>query len=764
MISELLNETMSRYPHARDFEEFKSNSLGNVVRNELPASLRNSNALCDTYIVKGSVGQGGWAVVPWIAIMDSRITTTTQNGVYIVYLFAEDGSAVYLTLNQGCTDLIKRVGRGVACDSLSRMADDLRKSLIIPDGFLTTNDFIIGNKFYEIGCIAYKRYEHDAVPSDEVLLNDLLVLCTVYTNYYMLLGYSNTETLSMNINATQRETDDRNTDAFSAWLKKKKFSDAQIESCLAALSFVSDYCIDRYQSVSIFAIDSGDILAALKKHMVEDDSFRALNKEHRNELFMAFDQYHSYICKSVKENAKHAAKLRNKGIEFVISEEPTCQDKGVFLPEHGKDIAAEDIGRLLDFAHPERCMGCDPVQCVVEGKIIEGRTWRDILITLLEKFLANERSNVRELYRNNLLPGSKRPTLLKEKPEGSCRQLSNGYWVYMNFSIPVLVELIGRLCKRCGVAISDVHITYQDKAGKRAPMVTKASDNSQTYKEIIKVIKNDYANGFVFSSTSLRLLSEKAGCEVTEKMQEQMKRLLFERNDEVYYIIDVIATKSERDALVSRAKYALEKIGYYEINELYEANRNSLNNGIIRDLADFEDFYSFLDGENVRCVKKHGFRIARLRDKSIDELFGAAADKAYEIAHNEYGGVITIDDLLDAFPLCSTQLIDYILKTYSEMFVRTEINDVMCFQTIDALGLTEDFSQQLVETLDHMGALEIPPSDSILHAILSTKMNVNFKKEYGIPDDKVFRRLISLYYKASPSREWKAGLFTEVTD
>lgn len=295
-------------------------------------------------------------------------------------------------------------------------------------------------------------------------------------------------------------------------------------------------------------------------------------------------------------------------------------------------------------------------------------------------------------------------------------------------------------------------------------MVTKAGDNSQTYKEIIKVIKKDYANGFVFSSTSLRLLSDKAGCEVTEKMQEQLKQLLFKRNDDVYYIIDLIAAKNVRDALLSQAKYALDKIGYFEINELYEVNKDSIHTGVIRDLADFENFYSFLDSENVRCVGKHGFRIARFRGKSIDELFGAAADSAYEIAHNEYGGVITIDDLLDAFPLCSAQLIGYILKTYSEMLVRTEINEVMCFQTIDALGLTEEFSQQLAEMLDNMDDLEIPPSDSILHAILSTNMNVNFKIEYGIPDDKVFRRLISLYYKASPSREWKSGLFTEVTD
>ncbi len=58
--------------------------------------------------VQGSVGQGNWAKIPWIAIMDTRITTSTQLGEYIVYLFSEDMSSVYLTLAQGVTEPSKR--------------------------------------------------------------------------------------------------------------------------------------------------------------------------------------------------------------------------------------------------------------------------------------------------------------------------------------------------------------------------------------------------------------------------------------------------------------------------------------------------------------------------------------------------------------------------------------------------------------------------------------------------------------------------------
>ena len=52
------------------------------------------------YIIKGSIGQGNWANVPWVSIYDKRITTSAIEGVYIVYLLSEDGEILYLTLNQ----------------------------------------------------------------------------------------------------------------------------------------------------------------------------------------------------------------------------------------------------------------------------------------------------------------------------------------------------------------------------------------------------------------------------------------------------------------------------------------------------------------------------------------------------------------------------------------------------------------------------------------------------------------------------------------
>ena len=60
------------------------------------------------YKVQGSIGQGNWVGIPWIAILDKRMNISIQRGEYIVYLFAEDMSAVYLTLIHGVTEPLKQ--------------------------------------------------------------------------------------------------------------------------------------------------------------------------------------------------------------------------------------------------------------------------------------------------------------------------------------------------------------------------------------------------------------------------------------------------------------------------------------------------------------------------------------------------------------------------------------------------------------------------------------------------------------------------------
>src|SRR5690554_2878605 len=89
-----LKKVLDNYLHARNNDNFTGHDLGNLVRHTLPEVvseyLSRFNFEQGQYEIKGSIGQGNWARVPWLAILDKEITTTTQEGVYVVYLFSSD--------------------------------------------------------------------------------------------------------------------------------------------------------------------------------------------------------------------------------------------------------------------------------------------------------------------------------------------------------------------------------------------------------------------------------------------------------------------------------------------------------------------------------------------------------------------------------------------------------------------------------------------------------------------------------------------------
>ena len=64
----------------RQFEikkPFSGNPLAKKIRDDLPNALKK--IINKDYIIKGSAGAGNWANVPWVSILNPRITSTTQN-------------------------------------------------------------------------------------------------------------------------------------------------------------------------------------------------------------------------------------------------------------------------------------------------------------------------------------------------------------------------------------------------------------------------------------------------------------------------------------------------------------------------------------------------------------------------------------------------------------------------------------------------------------------------------------------------------------
>src|SRR5215510_14647495 len=105
-IQEGLETILDGYVSVRESEPFNSRNVIADTFEQVAKILRASDAVRKRPNIKTiiSYGKGNWASVPWIAFLDSRETTTTQSGVYVVFLFPEDMRGVYLTYNQGVTD------------------------------------------------------------------------------------------------------------------------------------------------------------------------------------------------------------------------------------------------------------------------------------------------------------------------------------------------------------------------------------------------------------------------------------------------------------------------------------------------------------------------------------------------------------------------------------------------------------------------------------------------------------------------------------
>ncbi|RYG87841.1 MAG: DUF3578 domain-containing protein [Alphaproteobacteria bacterium] len=80
-------------------------------------------------VVAGLGKFGNWAEVPWVALFDERANATPTQGVYVVLLFASDGSGVHVSLNQGCDRLRKDLGSVAATKVIKANAERFRAAL-----------------------------------------------------------------------------------------------------------------------------------------------------------------------------------------------------------------------------------------------------------------------------------------------------------------------------------------------------------------------------------------------------------------------------------------------------------------------------------------------------------------------------------------------------------------------------------------------------------------------------------------------------------
>lgn len=152
--------------------------LCSELRNQIETVIDNS----DDYLVNASMGMTNKADCPWIAIMNRSITTTTQKGLYVAFIFKKDMSGFYLTLMQGMENYKRLYGKK-QYDNARKVADYFVSQ--ISDTSFSYEPMDLGAKKgsrgygYGKGTIIEKYYAKNLF-NDKILIMDIQEIMSVY--------------------------------------------------------------------------------------------------------------------------------------------------------------------------------------------------------------------------------------------------------------------------------------------------------------------------------------------------------------------------------------------------------------------------------------------------------------------------------------------------------------------------------------------------------------------------------------------------------
>lgn len=151
--------------------------------------------------VKSGGRQSQFAPVPWLRIYSPLHSPRTTQGFYLVYLFAADGHALFLSLNQGTSEFRSGKWRPILdpaqIESLSAQArerlkswgselhpDSRRKLDLRPSTQDVGSESIRRAMNYEYGNVYGLPYPRDSIPKDAQLREDLLSFIPLLEEIY----------------------------------------------------------------------------------------------------------------------------------------------------------------------------------------------------------------------------------------------------------------------------------------------------------------------------------------------------------------------------------------------------------------------------------------------------------------------------------------------------------------------------------------------------------------------------------------------------
>ncbi|MRF36058.1 DUF3578 domain-containing protein [Staphylococcus sp. KY49P] len=178
-LSKLIKEIGNTYVKEKESGKFKGAPVGDLVKNKLVEELKNIEKL-ENFKIKGSIGNGQFASIPWVVIMNEEITKSPTKGIDIVFLFSADGEKVYLTLNQGATYFKEKNLKKVEIVKISKSIYEILDSPESEPVDIDLRSKTALGKDYEKTTISGYEYYIDDMPDSSIIESDINKLLNDY--------------------------------------------------------------------------------------------------------------------------------------------------------------------------------------------------------------------------------------------------------------------------------------------------------------------------------------------------------------------------------------------------------------------------------------------------------------------------------------------------------------------------------------------------------------------------------------------------------
>lgn len=182
-LRQVIQDVLDGYLKAKSEIFNSTHPMYKLLKEQFPSLLEKITINSNLYKYDGS-GQGNWAKIPWVAVLNKKITETVQSGYYPVYLFKEDMSGVYLSLNQGVTKRKNEHGTKKALEDLKsnslNFREKINKYIENPEEY--EENINLNHPLYEAGNIYAKYYPADNLPTEKELESDYEEILELYSH------------------------------------------------------------------------------------------------------------------------------------------------------------------------------------------------------------------------------------------------------------------------------------------------------------------------------------------------------------------------------------------------------------------------------------------------------------------------------------------------------------------------------------------------------------------------------------------------------